>query len=386
MLKKVLSAIVLIMFVTSILGFSIKPAECTTNVFSQNFDSETTGTVPQGWTVQNASICSFVVSDAAYFGSSGKSAKFTDQSHLPATSARVRRDFPNQYGTLMFSFAVMVENPDYFDIYIHDSHYADSDLHGANVYFLPDGNIGYYDDGGLHDLLQFSNNTWYEIRLVMDITKNTYDIYINGSLEARGVEFRGFGKTLYLNTIELGGQSYPMPVGYIEEISLDSQEQVVPPTTVVTVRGGLDYLYQEDVAIRLDAIVKDATTIATVSNASVTVAIYYPNGTLWVSDVMMEKPVASGIYEWESNETIHQMNLEIGVYLVQVQASVSNSTPSTDILLFHIDPASGAQATSQIAEFYYVALAISVLAGAILSAVLLKRRGKELKISQIKLA
>jgi hypothetical protein len=101
---------------------------------------------------------------------------------------------------------------------------------------------------------------------------------------------------------------------------------------------------------------------------------------------MMEKPVASGIYEWESNETIHQMNLEIGVYLVQVQASVSNSTPSTDILLFHIDPASGAQATSQIAEFYYVALAISVLAGAILSAVLLKRRGKELKISQIKLA
>jgi hypothetical protein len=384
MLKKVLSAIVLIMFATSILGFSIKPAKASTNVFSQNFDSETTGAIPQGWSVQNADICSLVVSDAAYFGSSGKSAKFTDQSHLPFTF--VKRDFPNEYGTLTFSFAVMVVNPDYFDIYIHDSYYADSDLHGANVYFLPDGYIAYYDNSGLHDLLQFSNNTWYQMRMVMDIPKNTYDIYINGFLEASGIEFRGYGKTLYLNTIELGGQSYPMPVGYIDELSLDSQAQVVPPTTVVTIRGGLDYLYQEDVAIRLDAVVKDATTMTTVSNASVTVAIYYPNGTLWVSDVMTEKPVASGIYEWESNETIHQMNLEIGVYLVHVQASASNSTSSTDILLFHIDPTSGAQATSQIAEFYYVALAVSVLACAILSAVLLKRRGKELKISQIKLA
>lgn len=384
MLKRVLSSIVLIMFVTSILGLSIKPAKASTNVFSQNFDPETTGAIPQGWSVQNADLVSLVVSEAAYFGSSGKSAKFTDQSHLPFTY--VKRDFPNEYGTLTFSFAVMVVNPDYFDIYIHDSYYADSDLHGANVYFLSDGYIAYYDDSGLHDLLQFSNNTWYEMKMVMNIPKNTYDIYINGFLEANGIEFRGYGRTLYLNTIELGGQSYPEPVGYIDELSLDSQAQVVPPTTAVTVTGGLDYLYQEDIAIRLDAIVKDATTMTTVSNATVTVAIYYPNDSLWVSDTMLETPPGTGIYEWQSNETIGQMNLESGAYLVQVQASVSNSTPSTDILLFHIDPPSGAQITSQIAEFYYIALAISVLASAILSVALLKRRRKELKISQIKLA
>jgi hypothetical protein len=369
MSKLIVLMIALIMILGTVLTVAVRPAACA-EVIAQNFDEEPTGAVAQGWAVKNSSVCSLAVSDAAYFGSSGKSAKFTDESHLPFTF--VKRDFANQYGSLTFSFAVMVENPDYFDIYIHDGYYADSDLHGANIYFLSNGHMAYYNDLGFHGFRQFSVDTWYEIKMVMDIPKNTYAIYIDGSLEASGVEFRGFGETSYLNTIELGGQSYPTPVGYIDEISLVSQEQIVPSTTVVTLTGGLDYLLQEDVKIRLDATVKDSATMALVSNASVTLEIYYPDGSLWVSDVMPEK--LTGIYEWESNQTIYQMNLEKGVYLVQANASIGDGPPSTDILLFHVDP----PAVTPLSTFVpYIVLVLSMVAAIITGALLLRSRNRK---------
>ena len=101
---------------------------------------------------------------------------------------------------------------------------------------------------------------------------------------------------------------------------------------------------------------------------------------------MEEKPAGTGIYEWETAATIEQMNLDKGVYLVHAEASLNSDLPSTDILLFHIDPPSGAQTTPALTEVYYVAMAIAIFAGAILSTILLKRRGKMLKISKIRLA
>ena len=47
-------------------------------IFSQNFDDEPTGSTPQGWVVENPSICSLTVDDTEYYGVSGKSAKFMD--------------------------------------------------------------------------------------------------------------------------------------------------------------------------------------------------------------------------------------------------------------------------------------------------------------------
>lgn len=102
--------------------------------------------------------------------------------------------------------------------------------------------------------------------------------------------------------------------------------------------GEHDYLFEEDIKIRLTALVNNASTKEPVSDANVAVEIYYPNGTLWVSDVMVERLANTGIYEWESSDTIQTLHLEKGVYLVRVHASYQGGPTAFDILQFHIDP------------------------------------------------
>lgn len=381
MLKKIFSAIVLTMFVTSILGFSIRPATCATTVLSQNFDSETTGSIPQGWNVVNPSLCSLTVNDTVYHGSSGKCARYVDSASYSGGAAPVTKTFDNQNGHLEFTFAIMAERPDYFSFYIDNGLQG----HGANIYLMPDMSFAYYD-GNWHFLSHFSLGTWYQIKMVIDVPLNTYDIYVDNVLRAQGARFRGFGSVTYLNELEFGQNSWETPAAYIDDLLLTAQVYKAPVATTLTLGGNLDYLLQENVSIRLDALVKDINTMMPISDANVTVNIYYPNGSLWISSTMQEKLAGSGVYEWESSATIGQLNLEKGVYLVHASASVSNDSPSTDILLFHIDPPTGTQTTSTIPEFYYIALIVGVLAGAVLSGLLVRKYGKAPKTNTIKLA
>ena len=110
----------------------------------------------------------------------------------------------------------------------------------------------------------------------------------------------------------------------------------------IKLSGEHDYLFMENVKIRVAALVADAETMEPVSNADVVIEIYDPDGELWVSANMMEKLPATGIYEWESAKTIRKLmwrrQLRKGVYLVYVQASYKGGPTATDILEFHIDP------------------------------------------------
>lgn len=106
---------------------------------------------------------------------------------------------------------------------------------------------------------------------------------------------------------------------------------------------GLDYLYKEDVKIRISALVTDAVALQPISGASGRMSIYYPNGTIWMSGLMTEV-LGTGIYEWQSNETIREMmkhtwtpTLVKGVYLVHVAIS-HNGYFGYDIIELHIDP------------------------------------------------
>lgn len=113
-----------------------------------------------------------------------------------------------------------------------------------------------------------------------------------------------------------------------------------PPVEKLLVKltGELDYLSMENVKIRLAAIVKDAASMEPVSDADVTIEIYNPAGSLWVSDTMIERLSGTGIYEWESSDTIRKLRLKKGVYLVHVEASFQEGPIASDILEFHIDP------------------------------------------------
>jgi hypothetical protein len=365
-------AVAIVMFVGSILVFNIRSASCAT-VFSQNFDGEISGSIPQGWTVGNPSLCSLTVNDSIYYGGSGKSARYADTASYSHGCAPVTKAFENQYGHLEFSFAVLAENPDYFSLYIDES----LNGKGPNIYLLPDMNFAYYD-GNLHYLRSFSFNTWYQIKMIIDVPTNTYDIYIDNTLQAKGAHFRYFGEVTRVSEIEIGQNSYETPSAYIDDLLLTAQEYKAPVATTLTLGGNLDYLFQENVNVRLDALVKDINTMSPISNANVTVKIYYPNGSLWISDIMVEKLEGTGIYEWESSATINAMNLEKGVYLARAEAAVGDELPSTDILLFHIDPPATPEPTSTLPESYYIMLVMTLVAATALGVILLGRNRKGL--------
>lgn len=134
--------------------------------------------------------------------------------------------------------------------------------------------------------------------------------------------------------------------------------------------GEHDYLFMENVKIRLAALVKDAATMEPVSNATVTLEIYDATGTLWVSDMMVERLTGTGIYEWESEETILHLRLKKGVYLAYITASSQGSIVASDILQFHIDPP--AEESSILAIYYYVITIATVLVG-VVGLILLRR-------------
>ncbi len=126
------------------------------------------------------------------------------------------------------------------------------------------------------------------------------------------------------------------------------------PSLSIKLSGEHDYLFMENVKVRLAALVKDAATMEPVSDANVTVEIYDPNGVLWVSDMMVERIADTGIYEWESEETIRQLRLGKGVYLVHARASLPGGPTAADILQFHIDPPT--EGTPSLSTLYVTAV------------------------------
>jgi hypothetical protein len=108
----------------------------------------------------------------------------------------------------------------------------------------------------------------------------------------------------------------------------------------VKLSGEFDYLEKETVRIRIAALVTDASSGESVSDAAVDLKIYGDNNDPLVSDLMVEKLSGTGIYEWQSVDTISALENEFGkgIYLVHVQASYLGGPMASDILEFHIDP------------------------------------------------
>jgi len=155
--------------------------------------------------------------------------------------------------------------------------------------------------------------------------------------------------------------SWPGDVNTLPAESLIVTIDVIPPRLLsIKLSGEHDYLLMERVKIRLAALVRNAATMEPVSNANVTISIYNPDGTHWLSDTMVEKLAETGVYEWESEGTIQQLHLEKGVYLAHVNASSEGSLVASDIIEFHIDPPSEEPVQLHLILLSVLATAISV--------------------------
>ena len=138
----------------------------------------------------------------------------------------------------------------------------------------------------------------------------------------------------------------------------------------IKLSGEHDYAFMEDVRIGLAAHVKDAYSTQPISYANVSIEIYDADGELWVSDSMVEAPLGTAIYQWESENTIRRLRLEKGIYLVHVQASYRGGPTASDMLQFHIDPP--AENSSGFPIHYYT-LAISVILACALGFIVYRR-------------
>ena len=144
--------------------------------------------------------------------------------------------------------------------------------------------------------------------------------------------------TISANASVVDGETYTADNTYTADETV-TVRRIVGPGQLLSIEfsGEREYLEDEDVKIRLVALVRYADTMGPASNATVNITIYDPDGTLWVASTMIERLAGTGIYEWESSDTIVELALEVGFYLIHVVAS-RGALEASEISQFHIAP------------------------------------------------
>jgi parallel beta-helix repeat protein len=216
-------------------------------ILHQDFDNETTGTTPGNWNVTDASSGSLTVDETVYHGDHGKSAKFVDNSTKGSPGAYT--NFTEQTGTIAVSFAVRFFNTTGNNTGL-ELRVDNGTSSGANIIFA-NGTIQYRDQYGQLVTLRSSYvaNRWYNIKFIMNIHDNVYNIHIDDHLEAMNTKFTGpcdqIHRILINETLTFGGTLLPM--GYIDDVEV--RKGIVIPTDFPTIQGGIDEAAPGDIVV-----------------------------------------------------------------------------------------------------------------------------------------
>ena len=194
----------------------------------------------------------------------------------------------------------------------------------------------------------------------MSVDSQVVALWDDGSTFAFTHEY-GQGRVYYQSNLQEQTPPTQQPSGSNEALAL-------------TLLGGFDYGVDEPAKVKVFAELKDPVTMEPISGASMKIQVFDPNDTLWVSASMIEAINGTGIYEWDSPDTVANMNLQPGVYLAQVTASNGISSAS-EIMLFHIDPSPNSSGTITL-PFYLAIIAALILGEIVIAQVLLRKASK----------
>lgn len=202
-------------------------------ILFQDFDDETTGAVPENWTVENLQCGSFLVDELAYYGDEGKSGRLTDNSTVCSPSPY--KNFPEQIRTIVVSFALRLaaESETSLNLSICID---DGDFSGANICFSDEGQIMYYAGRRFTSLRSYAANSWYRIKMIINVPNNTYDIFIDDYKEARGVPFTN--TALDIRRIIFAPMGSGKPKANIDNISIRYDLRV--PEDYPTIQEAVD--------------------------------------------------------------------------------------------------------------------------------------------------
>ncbi|MDF2647639.1 MAG: hypothetical protein K0Q73_3444 [Paenibacillus sp.] len=181
-------------------------------IFADNFNSQTAGTQPTGWTITNASGTSALID--ATPSSTNKSVKLVDSNLSGQT--KMQKSFPAQSDLVVAAWKFMepasASNYPYFRL-----------LNGTTIAIslnTGNGKLNYVSSTGvIQPVMSLSPNTWYTVKIVADLRKNTFDIYVNGVLKTVRASFNQAATSL--NNIQfLSGYGAPSHSLYVDDISV----------------------------------------------------------------------------------------------------------------------------------------------------------------------
>lgn len=146
-----------------------------TTIFSDNFDNQAVGSAPAGWTLSVPTGTTVAIDGTPSV--TDKSVKMTDGTS--SNRARAKRTFAATTGTVVAEWRFMepgaATNYPYF--------YVTGGGVGAVSMNSGRGYLNYVSATGVtHPVVALQPNTWYSVKVVLDVASKRYDIYVDGQL------------------------------------------------------------------------------------------------------------------------------------------------------------------------------------------------------------
>jgi hypothetical protein len=207
-----------------------------TAILNQTFDAERVGDVPKNWTITEPKYGSFTIDNQTWY-SGGKSARFVDNSTVG--SPRPYMTFPPQNGTIAVTFAIRLNASSGINtnlsIWVDDGNFA-----GSNIYFTNKSTTEYRDDEGFHVLCNYTVKEWYEIKMIMNIPDNKYEIYIDDIRIIRNATFYNFNVSREIRRIVFGEALDLEPIGHIDNIVIERIGSIRVPEDYSRIQEAID--------------------------------------------------------------------------------------------------------------------------------------------------
>ena len=109
--------------------------------------------------------------------------------------------------------------------------------------------------------------------------------------------------------------------------------------------GNFDYPIREAIPLQIAALLTDHYNGKPVSGATVTFWVHNPEHQMIFTGTLEEQVSGSGVYLYQTSQTLRQLDLDKGIYLIYAKATVIGGVESIDMIQFHIDPPGGSSPT-----------------------------------------
>lgn len=153
------------------------------SLVDENFNSQTTGSQPSGWTVNNAPNTSCTIAEVP--DANDKSMKFEDNNLSGSSTAK--KTFTAQTGTVTAEWKfkeITAGNWPKFLLY-------SGGATASEMYVNDNSNLIYRNSSGTDVTIQsVSSNTWYSVKIIASAATDKFDIHVDGVLKTTEATFR----------------------------------------------------------------------------------------------------------------------------------------------------------------------------------------------------